>query len=329
MRTLVTGSSGHLGEGLVRTLKGEGADVVGLDIKPSHYTDLVGSITDPEITSRAMDGVSVVFHTATLHKPHVATHSKQDFVHTNVTGTLMLLEAASRAGVEAFVFTSSTSVFGDAMRPGPSEPTVWIDEDVAPQPKNIYGATKLAAEDLCQLFWRNHGLPTMVLRTARFFPEEDDDRQRRNDFDQDNLKVVELLNRRADIADVVSAHRAAANHASEIGHARFVISATTPFDRDDLNDLRQKAPAVLAQRIPDYQAEFARRTWTMLDGLDRVYSNARARAALGWSPEIDFTEAVRRLAAGEDYRSPLARAIGAKGYHADVFSDGPYPVTAA
>ena len=102
-----------------------------------------------------MAGVEAVLHAATLHKPHVATHSRQEFVDTNVTGTLNLLEEAAAAGVGAFVFTSTTSVFGDALVPPPGAPAAWITEDVVPVPKNIYGVTKVAAEDLCQLFHRN------------------------------------------------------------------------------------------------------------------------------------------------------------------------------
>jgi nucleoside-diphosphate-sugar epimerase len=112
MSVLVTGSSGHLGEALVRGLRGRGQAVIGIDILPSSYTTLVGSITDRETVRRAMSDVRTVFHAATLHKPHVATHGRQKFIDVNVTGTLNLLEEAASAGVESFVFTSTTSVFG-------------------------------------------------------------------------------------------------------------------------------------------------------------------------------------------------------------------------
>ena len=117
MTILVTGSTGHLGEALMRSLPGMGLDARGLDIKPSAYTEVNGSVVDRSVVREALQGVSAVLHTATLHKPHVATHSKQDFVDTNITGTLILLEEALRAGVETFVFTSTTSVFGDSLRP--------------------------------------------------------------------------------------------------------------------------------------------------------------------------------------------------------------------
>src|SRR4030095_104516 len=124
-----------------------------------------------------------------LHKPHVATHSRQDFVDVNTTGTLNLLEEATAAGVTAFVYTSTTSVFGDALVPPPGEPAAWITEDVTPVPKNIYGVTKAGAENLCHLFHRNQGLPCVVLRTSRFFPEPDDDAAVRERYADENLKV--------------------------------------------------------------------------------------------------------------------------------------------
>ena len=152
MRVLVTGSAGHLGEALVRTLRDSRHEVIGVDVLDSPYTTRVGSITDRPLVRSSMAGVRAVFHAATLHKPHVATHSRQDFVDANVTGTLNLLEEAAAAGVESFILTSTTSVFGDALVAPAAAPAAWVTEDVAPVPKNIYGVTKAAAEDLCQLF---------------------------------------------------------------------------------------------------------------------------------------------------------------------------------
>jgi UDP-glucose 4-epimerase len=146
MRVLVTGSAGHLGEALMRTLQHSIYEAVGLDVKTSPFTHLVSSITERAIIHGCMQGVEAVLHTATLHKPHVATHARQDFVDTNVSGTLNLLEEAVLAGVRSFVFTSTTSTFGRALVPPPGAPAAWITEQVAPIPKNIYGTTKLAAE---------------------------------------------------------------------------------------------------------------------------------------------------------------------------------------
>jgi UDP-glucose 4-epimerase len=317
MRILVTGSSGHLGEGLVRVLRAEGADVVGLDVLDSPHTSLVGSIADRALVRRGMAGVQAVLHAATLHKPHVGSHGRQEFVDTNITGTLNLLEEAVAAGVGSFVFTSTTSAFGRALSPGPGEPAAWIDESVAPAPRNIYGATKTAAEDLCELAHRDQGLPCLILRTSRFFPEADDREDVRNGYADANVKVNELLYRRGDLEDMVSAHRLAVQRAPEIGFGRYIVSATTPFNRDDLTELRTDAPAVVRRLFPDYEAIYAKRGWRMFPAIDRVYDNGRAREELGWSPRYDFRHALDRVAAGEDPRSELAVTVGAKGYHAE------------
>jgi UDP-glucose 4-epimerase len=270
-----------------------------------------------------------VLHAATLHKPHVATHSRQDFIDTNITGTLNLMEEAVAAGVKTFVFTSTTSVFGDALVPPEGEPSAWITEEVTPVPKNIYGVTKLAAESLCALFNRLHGLSCIVLRTSRFFPEEDDDSVARAAFDQTNAKANELTFRRVDIEDAISAHLLAMEKAREIGFGRYIISATTPFAQKDLAALRRNAPAVLARRTPEFEAVYSRRGWRMFPSIDRVYVNSLAREELGWRPVHDFQAVLKRLAAGGELESELARAVGAKGYHTQTFADGPYPVAEA
>jgi UDP-glucose 4-epimerase len=317
VRILVTGAAGHLGEGLAQVLANVGHEVVGLDLLASPFTALVGSVADRECVRGAMAGVDAVIHSATLHKPHVGSHGRQEFVETNITGTLILLEEAVAAGVSRFLFTSTTSTFGRALTPDTGEPAAWVTEDVAPLPRNIYGVTKTAAENLCELVWRDHGLPCLILRTSRFFPEEDDRDEVRPGFDGLNLKVNELLYRRVDLQDAVDAHLLALDRAPEIGFDRYIISATTPFSPGDVDELHRDAPAVVRRLFPDYEEIYARRGWTMLGVIDRVYVNARAREKLGWAPAYDFRHALDRLAAGEDPRSPLALAIGAKGYHAE------------
>lgn len=326
MTTLVTGSAGHLGEALVRTLRARGEPVRGIDISPSPTTDLVGSITDAALLRDAMQGVHSVLHTATLHKPHIVTHSRQDFVDTNISGTLTLLEAAVAADVRAFVCTSTTSMFGHAMRAGVDQPAVWVTENLQPVPRNIYGVTKTAAEQLCELIQRRDGLPVLILRTSRFFPEADDDESQRAAMDDANLKTLEYLYRRVDIEDVVDAHLLARERAPELGFDRFIISATTPFRPEDVTALRNDAPAVLAQRLPDAARTLDLLGWRMAPGIDRVYDNRHARTALGWMPRHDFTTVLARVAAGGSWRSPLAAQLGAKGYHDEVFADGPFPV---
>jgi nucleoside-diphosphate-sugar epimerase len=184
-----------------------------------------------------------------------------------------------------------------------------------PKPRNIYGATKRAAEDMCELIHRDAHLPVVILRTSRFFPEPDDVDERRAAHEDLSLKTSELLYRRVDLEDVVSAHLCALSDAARLGFGRYIISATTPFTRDDRAELRGHAPAVVRRHHPEYEPVYADRGWSMLSDIDRVYVNDLARAELGWEPRHSFGSAVAALARGEDPRSEIARVIGAKGYH--------------
>ena len=314
MKILVTGSAGHLGEALVRTLRAEGRDVVSVDVLDSPYTTLVGSIVDRDLVREAVDGVRAVLHAAGLHKPHVGARTWQEFVDVNVTGTLNLLEESVASGVSAFVYTSTTSAFGRALIPPPGAPAAWIDEDVVPVPRNVYGVTKVAAEDLCTLVHREHGLACVVLRASRFFPEKDDRPEVSAAYEDGNLKANEFLYRRLDVSDAVAAHLLAVERAPAIGFAKYMLSATTPFTPADLAELRSDAPGVVRRLFPDYEAEYERRGWRMFPEIERVYVNAKAREELGWVPRYDFATVLERLRGDEDARSELAQAVGSKGY---------------
>jgi UDP-glucose 4-epimerase len=283
-------------------------------------------VADRAFVGHSMRDVRVVVHAATLHKPHVATHSAQVFVETNVEGTLILLEEAVAARVEAFLYTSTTSAFGSALTPAAGEPAAWITEDVRPIPKNIYGVTKVAAEDLCELFARKQRLPLIVLRTSRFFPEADDDPVMRAQYEPANAQANELLYRRADIADIVDAHLLAIESARTIGFGRYIVSATTPFVESDLAALRHNASDVVKRLFPNCEALYAARGWSLFPEIDRVYINARARRDLGWHPKCDFAHVLDCLRQGRDFRSQLARDVGIKGYHGEIYRDGLYPV---
>jgi UDP-glucose 4-epimerase len=328
MKVLITGSAGHLGEAICRTLQAQKIAYAGIDIKPSLCTTHVGSIADAVFVEKAMEGVDYVLHTATLHKPHVVTHTKHDFVSVNITGTLNLLEAAKKMGAKGLVYTSTTSTFGDMLTPKKGEPAIWITENTPYIPKNIYGVTKVAAEDLCQLFWRNHQLPCIVLKTSRFFPEEDDKKSMRDQFDDLNLKANEYLYRRADIADMVSAHLKAIERIEAIGFGKYIISATSPFMPEHLPLLNNDAVAVVEQLFPEVKKIYAQCGWKLLPRIDRVYVNQKARTELGWQPQYDFAHVLDCLQKGIDYRSEMTFIIGKKGYHDEVFEEGPFPVTA-
>jgi nucleoside-diphosphate-sugar epimerase len=123
---------------------------------------------------------------------------------------------------------------------------------------------------------------------------------------------------------VVDAHLLALDKAPDIGFDRLIVTATTPFTLADLAALHGSAPSVVAGLFPHQPAVYGRRGWRMFDEIDRVYVNDRARSVLGWRPAYDFARVLSSVAAGEDFRSPLAAEVGAKGYH--PVSTGPYTV---
>ncbi|CEJ81813.1 Putative Oxidoreductase-like protein [[Torrubiella] hemipterigena] len=320
---LVTGAAGHLGAALMLALPGLGFKPFGVDILESETTTLVGSISDREFVTKVLATSSHFKHiinAATLHKPHVDSHTKLQFIDTNISGTIVLLEEAARLGdqIQSFLFLSTTSTFGTALSPKPGNPAAWITEDVVPQPKNIYGVTKVAAEDMCFLVHKQTGLPVLVLRASRFFPEDDDDDQRRGAMGGDNLKVLELAYRRCDIEDIVSACVCGMNKAKQIGWGKYIISAPPPFvnNADTLSRLDSDAASVMKDVIPDIDTVFNKLGWKYLDRLDRVYDSSKAVRELDWKPKYTLAHVVQRLAAGQDWKSELTDKVGVKGYHA-------------
>ncbi len=303
MNILVTGSSGWLGQTLVPRLARDGHKVVGLDPEVGATTSVVGSVVDRALVGRIIrdEGIGAIVHAAARHKPHIETHDNSEFVAVNVQGTLNLLEeaVAPSSKVDRFVFTSTTSLMisqeiRDGKAGGATE-AVWIDETMTPlKPRNIYGVTKLAAEELCRLFNHLHRLPVLVLRTSRFFPEEDDMAHAIAQSGE-NTKANEFLFRRLSVEDAAEAHVAALAKAKEIGFDTFIVSAATPFRREDCRALITDAPSVVAHYFPEYRKLYGLRGWTMFDTIDRVYDSSKATRVLGFTCKTGFREVLNSL----------------------------------
>lgn len=303
MNILVTGSSGWLGQTLVPRLARDGHKVIGLDPEAGPTTSVVGSVVDRALVRQIIqsEGIEAIVHAAARHKPHIETHDNSEFVAVNVQGTLNLLEEAVAPGskVDRFVFTSTTSLMiSQEIRDGKAggaKEAVWIDETMTPlKPRNIYGVTKLAAEELCRLFNHLHKLPVLVLRTSRFFPEEDDMAHAIAQSGE-NTKANEFLFRRLSIEDAAEAHVVALAKAKEIGFDTFIVSALTPFRREDCRALIADAPSVVARYFPDYRKRYTSRGWTMFDTVDRVYDSSKAAQVLGFTCRTNFKEVLDAL----------------------------------
>ena len=316
MRILLTGSSGWLGRFLAPRLREAGHAVVGLDVAAGADTDLIGSVADRPLVDRifADHDIEAVIHAGALHKPDIARYRKQAFIDVNVTGTLNLLEAAAAAGHDRFLFTSTTSLMISerirAGRAGGATRAAWLDEDFGPlEPRNIYGVTKRAAEQLCGLVHRETGMAVVVLRTGRFFPEDDDTH---SEPSGENLKANEFLNRRLTVEDAAEAHVVALDRAPALGFETFILSAPPPFVPDEAEELLHDAPAVIAHHFPEAAELYARRGWTLPASLDRIYDPGRAERLMGFRCRTDFgailealkTEARLPFAHDPSYVSP-------------------------
>lgn len=315
MRVLLTGSSGWLGRYLAPLLAQNGHEVTGLDVVPGMHTQVIGTVTDRALIDRTMDerGIEAIIHGGALHKPDIIRYPRQAFIDVNVSGTLNLIEAAVAAGNDRFLFTSTTSLMVRAdVREGAGDAGAWwMDEDFGPiEPRNIYGITKLAAEQACKLVHREHGIAVAILRTGRFFPEDDDTHAVPSG---PNLKANELLNRRLTVEDAATAHLGALEAAPTIGCDTFILSAPPPFTREEAEELAHDARAVIARHHPDAAELYATKGWVLPETIDRVYDPSRAERRFGWRAQSDFGSVLTTLRTGTelpfahdpDYTSPI------------------------
>ncbi len=176
MKALVTGAAGFIGSTLAERLLAGGADVVGIDCFTDYYprpikeANLRAALTHPRfrfVESRIQDADLASLLKDRTHVFHLAAQAGvrkswgSDFaIYTvnNIEATQTLLEAAcGMPALERFVYSSSSSVYGDLV-------AMPMREDALPQPVSPYGVSKLAAEQLCYLYFANYRVPTVSLR---------------------------------------------------------------------------------------------------------------------------------------------------------------------
>ena len=272
MRVLVTGSSGQLGAVIYSMLSKEHS-IIGVYSLPGKYTSHIGDITDHEFVLSVTKNVEIIIHTCSLHAPHLKTHSSEEFINTNINGTLNLLKSAIENRIRRFVYTSTTSLYGHAM--ASTKKAVWVTEDLLPRPRDIYDVIKIAAEGLCEMYTNNYDLPCISLRVSRYFPESD------------YLLAIYRLYRGVDVRDAATAHILAMT-AEKKGYEVFNISALSPFSRDETYDLLHDAPSVLLRHFPNINKLFAKKGWKLPKSIDRIYSIEKAKKILNYCPSFNF-----------------------------------------
>jgi len=178
-KVLVTGGAGFIGSHITHELVSLGATVTVLDDlstgNTTHIASIVhqisfieGSITNPLDCTTALKNIDVVFHLAAKTSVPESLELPADYYHTNVTGTLNLLEATrNQKTIKGFVFSSSSAVYGPTLGS--------CSEDRNCNPTSVYGYTKYVGELLCQNYKKNYGIPTVSLRYFNVYgPRQND-----------------------------------------------------------------------------------------------------------------------------------------------------------
>ena len=301
---LVTGAGGFIGSHLVERLVHEGARVRAfvrynsrndrgwLDRMPPAVVDEVetyaGDLANPEAVAGAVEGCRTVLHLGALIPIPYSYRHPREFVTANVEGTLNVLEAARRAGVERVVHTSTSEVYGTAQ-------TVPIPESHPLHPQSPYAATKVAADQLALSYQRSFGLPVVVVRPFNTFGPRQ--------------------SARAVIPTIIG--QALARDRVELGATH--TTRDFLFVRDTAAGMLRCAevPAAegqvvnLGTGVEISVAEVVRRVAVLVEGeldvlsaeerlrpaaseVERLVADtAKARRLLGWEPETDFDEGLR------------------------------------
>ena len=265
MRILVTGAAGLIGSAVAARLASE-HDVIGLDVRPGPQAGIVADCLEVAAWRQRVGAVDAIVHVAALHAPHVGQRSNDEFRRANVEATSRLLDLAIDANASHFVLTSTTSLYGHALEPG--DAAVWVDELLEPRPRDIYDETKLDAERLAASV--GNCLTVTSLRMSRCFSEPAD------------VMAWYRLYRGVDRRDVAEAHMLALGRTGP--PATYVISAATPFRREDCEQLLGDAPGVIDRRCPGLIARMAARGWQPPLSIDRVYDSSLACRELGFTP---------------------------------------------
>jgi nucleoside-diphosphate-sugar epimerase len=274
MKVLVTGSSGKLGKEIIDLFRNRNIESLGVDLTAADTTDKQVDIRDEQQLNKLFDGVSHVIHTAALHGKHTDLNvPREEFVNTNILGTLNLLNLSVQHNVDRFIYTSTTSIYGGAMVS--EKQAIWVDELLIPEPRDIYDITKQAAEELCKDFHKIEGLKTTVLRVSRFMEES-----------KNNIANYRLY-RGLDEQDGAIAHFLAATnnfHEFEI----FNISNKSPFQIYDLEQLKNNPKQVILKYYPDAEKIYESMNWVFPISIDRVYDISKAERKLGYTPRQNF-----------------------------------------
>ena len=279
MRVLITGAGGTLGTSLAPALADAGHEPVLQDVRPvkTAYEFVQGDVRSLDDVTVAARGADLIVHTAAIHGIHLADHTTREFHDLNLTGTLNVWEAAAASGAcRGVVFSSTMGVYGDHR--GARAGAVPLHEDLPLQPGDIYGWTKLAGEELCRLYGRRYGIPSLALRFGMFVPEP---------FFRYGIR---LLYGGVDTRDVVRAVMAAidALATGRTTWGAFNVHSLVPFRAADEERLVSDPMSGVDAYHPGAPELLTERGVESLAPVTAWYPMDRARDELGFEPKHNF-----------------------------------------
>lgn len=313
----LTGASGYTGGHLLRALVTRGHRVRALvrsgsmreDLRLPGVTIVEGGLGDENAATRLVDGAGAVIHVAAVYR--TAGHADEYYREVNVTGTACLLDAACRLGVRRFVHTSTVGVHGHIRRPP-------ADESTPLSPGDVYQATKAEAESVALGYHRNRGLPVTVVRPGAIYgPGETRLLKLFRSIARGRYAIVgsgKSFYHPVFIDDLIQGFILALERPEAVGEP-FLIAGPRYVSQTELAQLIAKHTGgrVLPFHVPAWPIQLAgslveavciplgieppihrRRTefWTK----SRAFSIEKARRLLGYAPEVDVEEGVRRTA---------------------------------
>jgi len=295
----VTGCAGFIGSHLTDRLLADGYEVKGIDCFTDYYARTIkeSNISDarknPRFTFIEKDllemasfpDVDYIFHEAAQAGVRASWGSSFSiYTRNNIEATQRLLEWYKDKSLKKFVYASSSSVYGDAPLP--------MREDMKPQPVSPYGVSKLAAEHLCYLYWKNYGVPTVSLRYFTVYGPRQRPDMAINKFVTaiNNGYALTLYGDGTQtrdftfIADVVEANLLAAQHGSS-GDVYNIGGGSRITVNDLIREMEQQCQKV-AEIVPASEQKG--------DTRDTLADNKKARESLGWMPKITVHEGIEQ-----------------------------------
>jgi UDP-glucose 4-epimerase len=305
LRVLVTGGAGFIGSHISRVLVEEGHDVTVLDnlsrgrreLVPENAAFVHGDLEDDEALDRALRGQDAVIHTAGYLEVAVSVERPVDFAENNVVNSVRLLEAMRRAGVNTIVFSSSATVYGV-----PESLPLREDAPLGMQ-ANPYGATKVAVETFLGVYHRLYGFDCAVMRYFNpYGPNElcDPETHAVPNVVRAALerRPVPLYWQGRQVRDYIYVEDLARAHVAPLnvhGYEVYNVGSETGTKVIDLIEAVSRivgyeiAIEDLGERPGDVEALYA--------------SSEKLRTQLGWRPQVDLEEGLRRTVA--HYRERL------------------------